>query len=120
MHLAEVGRLADPRKAVLVALGLEGGLELPVAVEVVLEGHLVATGDDEHVVETGAHGLLDDVLDRRLVDDGQHLLRRGLGRGEEAGAQSSGRDDGLRDAHAHTLLVGNRPHGRFRRATMAP
>ena len=47
LTLADEGTLprsADSRtrKAVLVAPGLERGLELPVAVEVVLEGHLVA------------------------------------------------------------------------------
>ena len=44
-----------------------------------------------------AHGLLDHVLDRRLVDDRQHLLRLRLGGGEEPGAQPGGGDDGLAD-----------------------
>ena len=44
-----------------------------------------------------AHRLLHHVLDGRLVDDRQHLLRLRLGGGEEAGAQPGGGDDGLAD-----------------------
>ena len=51
----------------------------------------------QHVVEPGRDGLLDDVLDRGLVDDRQHFLRRCLGRGQEPGAQAGGRNDGLGD-----------------------
>ena len=61
--------------SVVLARLLEVVLELEVAVEVVLDGALAATGDDEDVVDAGAHGLLDHVLDGRLVDDRQHLLR---------------------------------------------
>ena len=53
-------------------------------------------------------GLFDDVLDRRLVDDGQHLLRHRLRGGEEAGAESGGRNDGLEAlvGHARQLYSG--------------
>ena len=43
------------------------------------------------------HRLLHHVLDGRLVDDRQHLLRLRLGGGEEPGAQTGGGDDGLAD-----------------------
>ena len=72
-------------------------LELVVAVEVVLERALVAAGDHEDVVEAGGDGLLDDVLDGRLVDDRQHLLGSGLGGGQEPGAEAGCRDDSLAD-----------------------
>ena len=39
--------------------------------------------------------LFDDVLDRRLVDDGEHLLGHRLGRRKEARSESGGGDDGL-------------------------
>ena len=47
--------------------------------------------------EAGGDGLLDDVLDRRLVDDRQHLLGSGLGGREEPGAEAGGGDDSLAD-----------------------
>ena len=62
-------------------------LELEVAVEVVLEGPLVAAGDDQDVVDAGGDRLLDHVLDRRAVDDRQHLLRLCLGRRQETRSQ---------------------------------
>ncbi|MBL5973831.1 MAG: hypothetical protein D3X82_08725 [Candidatus Leucobacter sulfamidivorax] len=52
-------------------------------------------------MQAGRHGLLDDVLDRRLVDDRQHLLRHGLRRGQEPRAEARGRDHGLRDGALH-------------------
>jgi hypothetical protein len=85
----------------VVALLLEGLLELRDVVEVVLERVLVAPGDHEHVGEARVDGLFHDVLDRRLVDDGEHLLRHRLGRGEEARAQPCGGDHGLRNLEAH-------------------
>ena len=105
VHVGEDLRLLHPLQPVVVALGLERRLELVVAVEVVLERALVAPGDHQHVVEAGRDGLLDDVLDRRLVDDRQHLLGRRLGGRQEAGAEAGGRDDSLGDG------IGLRRHG---------
>ena len=86
----------------MVALVAQHGLELADPVEVVLERRLVAAGDHEHVVQAGRDGLLDDVLDGRLVDDRQHLLRHRLGRGQEAGAETGDRDDRFRDREGHS------------------
>jgi hypothetical protein len=97
VDVAEVGGLAHPREPHLVALGLQRPLELPVAVEMILEGGLVAPGHHEDIPEPGPGGLLDDVLDRRLVDDRQHLLGRRLGRGQEPGTQPGGGNHGLGD-----------------------
>src|SRR5690606_23994754 len=105
--LADVVNVGDdlrplyPLQALLVALFLQGGLELPGAVEVVLDRVLVAPGDQEYVVQPGPGGLFHDVLDGRLVDDRQHLFRRGLGRREESRAQPRDRDHGL----GHRTLV---------------
>ena len=40
-------------------------------------------------------GLLDAVLDDRLVDEDEHLFRLRLGGGQKPGAESGGREDGL-------------------------
>ena len=45
--------------------------------------------------------LLDDVLDRRLVDDRQHLLRLAFVAGQEARAEPGGGDDRLLDHLLH-------------------
>ena len=47
----------------------------------------------------GGDGLLDRVLDDRLVDQRQHLLGLRLGRRQEAGAPAGGGEDGFSDAH---------------------
>ena len=84
-----------------LAARLEEGLELDVDVEVILDGVLAAAGDEDHVVDARRQGFLDAVLDSRLVDERQHFLGLGLGRGQEARAEARGGEDGLANgAHA--------------------
>ena len=79
---------------------LEAVLELERAIEVVLEGPLAAAGDDQDVGRCPAlDRLLHHVLDGRLVDDGQHLLRLRLRRREEPRSQAGRGDDRLLDRH---------------------
>ena len=56
---------------------------------------LVAAGDEDEVLDSGLARLVHDVLQRRPVDDGQHLLRHRLGGGEESGAEAGDGEDGL-------------------------
>ncbi len=95
VHLRDLGRGVHGGEPVGVALLLQGGLELGVPVEVVLDGGLVAAGDHQHLGQPGPGGLLDDVLQRRPVDHRQQLLGHGLGGREEPGAHPRDGDDGL-------------------------
>src|SRR5581483_3711718 len=95
----QVGDRLDLRQLLPLAALLEVELELHRRVEVVLDGPLAPPRHDADPVEPGGDGLLDDVLDHRLVDQGQHLLRLGLGGRQEAGAEAGGREDG--GAHTH-------------------
>ena len=72
----------------LLAARFEFGLDLVRLVEVIFDGALAAAGDEDHFGDAGCHGFFDRVLDQRLVDDGQHLLRARLGGGEEPGAET--------------------------------
>ena len=63
----------------------------------VLDRALVAAGDEDHVGDAGGRRLLDRVLDQRLVDDRQHLLRARLGRRQEARAEAGDRKHRLGD-----------------------
>ena len=70
----------------------------------VLDGALVAAGDEDHVGDAGRDRLLHRVLDQRLVDDRQHLLRAGLGGRQEAGAHTRDRKYGFGDlVHLRSL-----------------
>ncbi len=84
MDVGEVARLHHSLESPRVALLHEPHLELGHRVEVVGDRVLVAADDDEDVVDPGVRSLFDDVLDRRLVDDGQHLFRHRLRRGKES------------------------------------
>ena len=83
-----------------LAAVLEVVLELEGGVEVILDGALVAAGDEDDLREPGGHRLLDHVLDRGLVHQGQHFLRLRLGGGQEPRAESGRGEDRLAYAHA--------------------
>ena len=98
-HLGQVADRPHLAEHLDVALLLEQVLELVGEVEMVLDRPFLARGDDDDLLDAGRHRLLDGVLDDRLVDQRQHLLRLRLGGGEEAGAPSGGRKDSLAYAH---------------------
>ena len=73
------------------------------AIEVILDGTLVTAGDEDHLPDPGGGGLLHGVLDQRLVDDRQHLLRARLGRREESCTAAGDREHGRSDlGHSRT------------------
>src|SRR3954464_1786012 len=101
MDLRQLAGLLNACQPRLVAFGLQRLLELDVAVEVVLEGPLVASGDEQHIGEASVHRFFDDVLDGWLVDDGQHLFGNGLRGRQEPGAESGGRNHRFRGTSSH-------------------
>ena len=105
VHLGDLGRGVHGGEPVGVALLLQRRLELGVPVEVVLDGGLVAAGDHQHLAQPGAGGLLDDVLQRRPVDDRQQLLGHGLGGRQEPRAHPRDGDDGLPGRSGRRLVA---------------
>ena len=83
--------------AVLPA-GLELAFQFVGGVVVVLDGALVAAGDEDHVADAGGVGLFDGVLDQRLVDHRQHFLGLRLGGRQKAGAEARHGEHGLANA----------------------
>ena len=104
VDLGELGELPDLLQLVELVAALEHRFELGRAVEVVLDRGLASSRDDQDVGETGTHGFLDHELDRRRVDQGQHLLGHGLGGRQEPRAQPCGRDDRLPHLHGRLLV----------------
>ncbi len=66
-------------------------------IEVIFDGILALAGDDDDVLDAGGDALFDDILNLRLVDNGEHFFRLRLGGGQETRAESSGREDRLAD-----------------------
>ena len=89
--------LADLVELFALAARLEKRLELHRDVEVIFDRVLAAAGHQDDVVDAGGDRLLDAVLDDRLVDERQHLLRLRLGRGKKPGAEAGGGEHGLAD-----------------------
>jgi hypothetical protein len=99
VDVRELRDLLDPLQLVELRLLFQEPFQLEVAVEVVLDLALAPTGDDQHVLDPGARGLLDHELDRGDVDHGQHHLGLRLRRREEARPQPGGRDHRLPYLH---------------------
>ena len=66
-------------------------LKLERAVEMVDDRALAAAGDHDDLLDSARDRLLNAVLDRRLVDERQHLFWLRLGDREEARAKTRGR-----------------------------
>ena len=64
----------------------------------ILDRILAAAGDEDDVGDTGRQRLLDPVLNDRLVDERQHLLRLRFGRREKTSAEAGCRKDRFADA----------------------
>ena len=103
-HRGELGDRLDLGQLLRLAAVLEVVLELEGGVEVILDGALVAAGDEDDLVEPRGHRLLHHVLDGGLVDERQHLLRLGLGGGQEARPEPGRGEHGL----AHAALMSAR------------
>src|SRR5207302_8044702 len=106
-RVADLARLGDPREergelTVLAAVA-ERRLELEGMIEMIFERGFRATGHEDEFLDAGSARLLDRVLDQRLVDDREHLLRNGLGRRQEAGAQAADGKHGLAYWFSHSV-----------------
>jgi hypothetical protein len=85
----------------VLVLALELGLDLVGLVEVVFDRALVAPGDEYHVGDPGRRRFFHRVLDKRLVDNRQHLLRARLGDREESAAEAGNREYGFSELGRH-------------------
>ncbi len=98
--------VADERQqVVLTGLG-QLALELGIGVEVIFDRALRRARDEDEALGAGVERLLDGVLDQRLVDDRQHLLRRRLGRRQEARSSTRDRKHGCSNAW-HRYFLGD-------------
>src|SRR6185437_16056811 len=98
--------LRQQRKVVRLSAFAQGHFELELAVEVILDHALVATGDEYQVLNAGLPRLIHHMLDKRAVHDREHFLRHGFGRRKEPGSEPGDWKNGFADAaHAGFLLL---------------
>jgi hypothetical protein len=89
-NVVNVGHLRD-RPQVLqrfqLAFLLERLFQFERLVEVVFDGPLPPAADDDDILDPRLNRFFNDVLDGRLVHDGEHFFRLGLGGRQEPGAE---------------------------------
>src|SRR5579872_1236301 len=100
----ETGR-AGPRQVLieiiedLVLLPFEQcHFELELAVEMIFDDAFVAARDENEMLDSSLASFVHHMLNQRPVDDRQHLLRHGLGRRQEPGAEPGYGEDRFTDA----------------------
>ena len=103
--VGQVGGPADLLQLPLLAGPLQALLQLGVVVEVVVHSGLGPVGHHQDILDAGVYRLLDDILDDRLVHQGEHLLGNRLGGGQHPGPQPGGGDNGLANFHGDSLLI---------------
>jgi hypothetical protein len=94
-QVAQAVDLCEDAQQVVLAPLAQVVLQLERPIEVVHDGSLAAAGDHDHLLDTARDRLLDPVLDRRLVDEGQHLLGLRLGDRQESCPQTRSGEDRL-------------------------
>ena len=91
------------RQQFVLPLRFERGLELRRTIEVILDRLLGVSGDEHEMLDPGRDCFLHRVLDERLVDDREHLLRKRLRRRQEPGTETRHRKDRLSNPDRHCL-----------------
>src|SRR5579863_1142299 len=102
-------RLIFPELAPL----FERVVELIGQVEMVLDDAFVAAGDEDEMLDPGFARLLDDMLEHRPIDDGEHFLGHGLGRRQESGSKAGDRKNRFANRLAHSDSSPNRRRPRL-------
>ena len=103
--VGQVGGPADLLQLPLLAGPLQALLQLGVVVEVVVHSGLGPVGHHQDILDAGVYRLLDDILDHRLVHQGEHLLGNRLGGGQHPGPQPGCGNDGFPDLHWFSCLL---------------
>ena len=93
----------DIRKAIVTS-GSHQRLGAAAGREVLADGFLAVGNHEDNLGDARGDRLFHRVLDKRLVDDREHLLRYGLGGRQHSGAQSGGKDHGFGDG-AHWCIL---------------
>ncbi len=107
-HIENIGHLGyapDNGEVLLFTLLLQGMLQLHAIVKMILDGPLVPPGNNQDILDSRRHGLFHHVLDGRLIDNGKHLFRLGLGGRQKAGAEAGSRDHCFLNFHLLNLLL---------------
>src|SRR5258706_7065522 len=107
--LHHVGNVSDELGLLLLAVLFEKIFEEGRSVEVIFDGTLAAAGDDDDVLDAGGYALFRDVLDLRLIYDGQHFLGLRFGGGGGSRAPNRGPQNWFSDSSSGSWIPRRMP-----------
>ena len=91
--MGHIGNVLNHLEFLGFTLHLQVKLKLGHVVEMVGNDVLVSACDNQHFINAGIHNLLNNILNRRLIHNGQHFLWHGFGDRQKTGAQARSRND---------------------------
>jgi hypothetical protein len=97
------------RELVVLAALRQRVVKFELQIEMILDDALVAAGHEDEVLDAGFARLVHDILDHRLVDDGQHLLGDRFRGREEARAEAGNREDCFADFFHGAIIRSDGP-----------
>ncbi len=80
------GHMPDLFEHLPLAGALKNAFQLQIVIEMILDDALVPVGDENDVLDPGAHGFFHNILHHRLVVDRQHFLGDVLAGRQRAGS----------------------------------
>ena len=80
----DIANLLHHRQQLVLAMLAQVQLQLQIIVEMILNRALVMPGDDQNILDSRSQCLFNDILNRRLIYNRQHLLRTSLRRRQKA------------------------------------
>ncbi len=89
--------MADHLGLLPLAVLFEKSFEEWRSVEVILDRALAAAGNNDDVLDAGSHAFFSNILNLRLIDNGQHFFGLRFGGRQKARAQAGGRQNGFAD-----------------------
>ena len=94
-EIGQIGNVPHLAQQLAFAVALEVFLQFDGAVEMIFDGALATTGDDDDVFDARGNGFLHRILNQRFVDQRQHFFRRSFCRGKKPRAEAGGGENGF-------------------------
>ena len=88
---AVVHQMTNAAQVLLLVGALNLVFNFVADIKVVFNCAFVTPGDNRHIADTGSQSFLHAKLNQGFVDNRQHFLGHGLGRGQESGAIAGSR-----------------------------
>jgi len=97
-----IGNFSDLRQLRLLSFVIKQRFKFKSNVKMVFKSSFPATGDKEYLLNTGGNSLFNNILNKRLIYEREHLFRGCFSGRKKTGAKTGNRENGFFDVHLLT------------------